>query len=290
MTLSNRAAVTSVDYKDRIAVEFDEATRPFTREFAPFWIPFINTKYQGPRDAMQRAPIGYTIPANGSTRIPIIIPRAANFLLLDVKYTAYRAAGNPSGDIIGGHRIGDADFGGGSAFVFRGAGNTQDYTKTVFEGMQMVIAHPTTGELSSHRVTSVVAANEFLITPVAPGAGPYTQVPVYARSLMKWSRVESQLRVSLLAKSPAARWMYGGEFQASALVDGTTTFQKLFQKHREPVQSLQGSNDGKAQLRTAYLFPKDGTIDIEIENPTSETLRVNGTIFGYKVYNKGVAP
>ena len=65
----------------------------------------------------------------------------------------------------------------------------------------------------------------------------------------------------------------------------------------EPVQadpftriiSLQGSLDGVGMMRIPYLVPKQGTVTIRVRRtttnlPNTTDFRINGCVFGYKIY------
>lgn len=92
------------------------------------------------------------------------------------------------------------------------------------------------------------------------------------------------LKVALIANSPKKMNLYGGLANVPSLADNR---QSHVHVERVYVSTLQGANDGYNQVERKHLFPRDGTINIEVENTFSSTLNVNGYVFGYQIFERG---
>ncbi len=105
----------------------------------------------------------------------------------------------------------------------------------------------------------------------APGtSSPFT---AQAQQLVPWN---SYVEVSVWLISGGDRDYYGGQ-QFSPQAGGVAVLP-------DPVTALSGRQDGPGQLAIRALLAKNTTVRVQARNthPT-ETLRLNGTLFGYKV-------
>jgi hypothetical protein len=93
----------------------------------------------------------------------------------------------------------------------------------------------------------------------------------------------NRLKIALYASSPSARNIYGGLNDTPEIGDA-----RPFVNHVERLlPSTLMSYYENSQVNREYLFPMDSTINIELENILPEAIKVNGFIFGYKIYERG---
>lgn len=114
--------------------------------------------------------------------------------------------------------------------------------------------------------------------------GTQIQLPMYHR-----------LKVALIANSPKRINIYGGmanvprvsrQIGAASFIDTKENSPHI---ERLYASTLQGFNDGYNQVERKHLFGMDSTINVEVENTFTETLLVNGYIFGYQIYSRGMS-
>jgi len=186
-----------------------------------------------------------------------------------------------NGNFPGGIRVlGAAITGVGTAF-------TQDYV-----GRQIIYVDDT-GAYNIRRIT--VVAGPGLATMDAAG-GPVAGINLASYKLGRlpiitdnyFRPLETYLRTSLFIQSNGARYYLGGPAELMGanvtIVPSVGAAAGGLLERPHQVRSLQGSHDGLGMLYTPIQVSREGMIFVKVHNthPTL-TIRVNGTIFGYKV-------
>jgi len=95
-------------------------------------------------------------------------------------------------------------------------------------------------------------------------------------SIFTYYPLTSFVRATLLFPSLRGRYSYGGTQKYLIQTQGLRERPRL-------ITDLQGIDDGLGQVRSEALLPSEGGVQMRITNNFSETIIVNGELFGYKI-------
>lgn len=247
--------------------------------------------------------VGSTIVAvddNGERRFGIVAAVATNLALtLEAPFgpnavTAATSVGLPpvaryfrgdqwyiNGDFPGGIQVA------GAAITGVGTAFTQDYV-----GRQIIYVDDT-GAYNIRRITVVggpLAATMDAAGGAVVGANGVAyklgRLPIITDNYFR--PLYTHLRVSMFIQSNGARYNMGGPTVLAGnnvtVVPSVNATAGGLQERPIQVRSIQGTADGLSMLYMPIQVAREGKIFVRVHNThNSLTLRVNGTIFGYKV-------
>lgn len=238
---------------------------------------------------------------NGERRFGVVAAVATNLALtLEAPFgpnavTAALAAGLPpvaryfrgdqwyiNGDFPGGIQVA------GAAITGVGTAFTQDYV-----GRQIIYVD----DAGAYNIRRIIIVGGPLAATMDVAGGAVAGIPngvAYKMGRLPsvtdnyFRPLYTYLRVSMFIQSNGARYYMGGPTVLSGnnvtVVPSAGAAAGGLQERPVQVRSIQGSDDGLAMLYTPIQVAREGKIFVRAHNTHSSlTLRVNGTIFGYKV-------
>ena len=271
----------------RFAIEFGDVPESpdVTRRVTPLFIPStnrLNDRWEFDKGDIGGNLSGYiTVPPNERVQRPVILPQSGHFALSFFRTTAYYINARPGGPLSGTVSI--------PAGGYTMTGVLTAFTTELVPGDHLEIAGVPYRVRGITNNTSVILKDAPVIGIVA------APVAVLAREWYEWYETDfsepwffEQGDDKSRIGTPYTRYL------AVSLYTGSD--RRFLLGDREPnpgnpnptdplhIATIQGNDSGYGQVYTPYLFPKGGTIDLDIHNlhPT-KYLKVNVTLCGTKV-------
>lgn len=285
--MNNQAVKEAAEVLNRNAIEFTHTRYVEPNQKAiPFWFPFIPKPYLN-TDVLNAGLglLGISIRPGETKTIPIQIGLDAVYRLINIKFTPYQIA--QGAQIEAGNTITAV----AGSTTITGAGTT--FTTTITVGQPYMWTNDA-GRIKWGRVKSITDNTHFELEVAADSAA--TAVSIYRAlfvshygttsgninppNLYFYKPLTQMLRATYVLTSLRTRYLLGGSQWQKNSVDNN---QSGTQERPLLISALQGINDGLAQLRTESLIATLGVISIKVTNLHSETVLLNGTLFGYKI-------
>lgn len=272
------------------------------KRVVPYIIPFVQaSNYFGEVDARGRKPRGLLVKAGQVRKVPIIAPRDAVFNMLSIKYDVVSTGSANLSTYLGWAQVlvlagsnvmsavvadypWDQLFGAGQVTVL--LPSTDLILPHVYYDQVTVRLTPTSATTATMEVRDATGA---WVNYVYPGPDTYQDIAITAGWMFenRIDNLETNLKVSLYAKSPTAHGLYGDSANVPAIMDSDMGNRVSFPHiERLYANSLQGQLNGKNQIRVDYEFPMDGTITIELQNIGQSDFLVNGIVYGQKIFSR----
>jgi hypothetical protein len=283
------------------------------KRLVPYFIPLTGRSWNGAKDARGRKPFILPLPAGRMLKFPILVPADSNFRFHDIRVVAYRRFSGVGFSSVYRRKFSASRFspdkyiqGTGTVNLtnLSDAGSDPDVSRDLARlfpsaGSWRVIITPLDGSFNPVekrlRATGGAAFRLFELDGTTSYAWPGTtgQHWITFAPYLNAGQQEpyaNLLRTALYAKSPSNIGLYGNECTCTGIFEphpaGGNLYRVFPHIERLNVGTLQGVDDGKGQLLTEYLIPRQGSLLFEIENPSDVDLYVNAVIFGYKEFTR----